>query len=319
VATRKDAVRNRARLIDAAREVFARHGLDATLDEIAERAGLGTGTADRHVRNKHELATVAPDDASRALVAPDGTAASLVFPIAPVSLSERERLLDDLAADLEGDLAPPPGVTATPAGLAVVGVELVNGLEAGRQTLTVIALGLVLVWLVVAQRRVTRAVLVLIPVAAAVGLSSLAVAALGIELTPLTTVAGRSSSPSAPEFSVLVLARYVEERGRGRNPAQAVHEGVPQIGRAFIASGLTLIAGFGVLAFSPRPLLRDFGIVVALAVLFALASTLVQLPPLLVWADERRWLRGFRPEAPSPAEPVTAGRTSPRRASRTGR
>jgi uncharacterized protein len=47
-------------------------------------------------------------------------------------------------------------------------------------------------------------------------------------------------------------------------------------------AGLTLVGGFGVLEFSPMPLLRDFGTVVALDVLFALASTLILLPPLLV-------------------------------------
>jgi len=53
---RKDAVRNRALLIDAAREVFADRGLEASLDDIAHRAGLGVGTAYRHFANKHELA-----------------------------------------------------------------------------------------------------------------------------------------------------------------------------------------------------------------------------------------------------------------------
>jgi hypothetical protein len=105
-----------------------------------------------------------------------------------------------------------------------------------------------------------------------------------------------------------VAARYVEERRRGRDPRGAVSFGVPRIGRAFVASGLTLVGGFGVLAFSPMPLLRDFGIVVALDVLFALASTLILLPPLLMWADDHRWLRGLalrgerapRAEAPGP-------------------
>ncbi|QQG96831.1 TetR/AcrR family transcriptional regulator [Mycobacteroides chelonae] len=54
---RKDALANRERLISAAREVFSERGLDATLDDIAARAGLGTGTAYRHFRDKHELAS----------------------------------------------------------------------------------------------------------------------------------------------------------------------------------------------------------------------------------------------------------------------
>jgi hypothetical protein len=241
------------------------------------------------------LLSVAPDDVARSLVSADRTQANLVFPITPVSLGERERLLDELEAELRDDLAPPPGVTATPSGLAVIGVELVDGLEAGRRTLSVTALMLVLVWLVLAQRSVVRPLLVLVPVATAVGLSSLAIAALGIELTPLTTVAGPLVIAVGTEFSVLVAARYAEERRRGRDPRGAVSFGVPRIGRAFVASGLTLVGGFGVLAFSPMPLLRDFGIVVALDVLFALASTLILLPPLLVWADEHRWLRGLPP------------------------
>jgi len=54
--TRRDSVRNRARLVDAAREVFADHGFGATLDDIARHAGLGTGTAYRHFPNKQAIA-----------------------------------------------------------------------------------------------------------------------------------------------------------------------------------------------------------------------------------------------------------------------
>ena len=53
---RADAARNRQRLIDAADEVFAAQGLDATLDDIARHAGVNVATAYRHFANKHELA-----------------------------------------------------------------------------------------------------------------------------------------------------------------------------------------------------------------------------------------------------------------------
>src|SRR3954466_6318603 len=52
---RADAERNRQRLIDAARELFAERGLDATLDDIAQRAGVGVGTAYRRFADKDEL------------------------------------------------------------------------------------------------------------------------------------------------------------------------------------------------------------------------------------------------------------------------
>jgi AcrR family transcriptional regulator len=53
---RKDAARNRALLVQAAHEVFAERGLEASMDDIAHRAGLGVGTAYRHFANKYELA-----------------------------------------------------------------------------------------------------------------------------------------------------------------------------------------------------------------------------------------------------------------------
>jgi AcrR family transcriptional regulator len=55
-ALRKDAARNRELLLAAARDVFAERGLDASLDDVARRAGVGVGTAYRHFANKYELA-----------------------------------------------------------------------------------------------------------------------------------------------------------------------------------------------------------------------------------------------------------------------
>ena len=52
---RADAVRNRKRIIDAARELFAEQGFDAQIDQIAKRAGVGVGTVYRHFPNKEDM------------------------------------------------------------------------------------------------------------------------------------------------------------------------------------------------------------------------------------------------------------------------
>jgi AcrR family transcriptional regulator len=52
---RRDAERNRQRILAAAREVFAERGLGATLDDVAHRAGLGVGTVYRRFADKAEL------------------------------------------------------------------------------------------------------------------------------------------------------------------------------------------------------------------------------------------------------------------------
>ena len=52
---RADAERNRERILDAARELFALRGLGVTLNDIAHHAGVGVGTVYRRFPDKHRL------------------------------------------------------------------------------------------------------------------------------------------------------------------------------------------------------------------------------------------------------------------------
>jgi predicted RND superfamily exporter protein len=229
---------------------------------------------------------VAPRDVKASLLSPDGIKAALVFPMKYVSLEERSEVVDAMKADLASpELRPPAGVRVTPAGLAVVGIELMKGLTANRAAMTLLSIAAVALWLLLAYRRLFRAVLPLVPVLFAVGLSSGIVWLMGWELTPLTTVVAPLAIAVTTEFSVLIMARYLEERDAGRSPEDAVRHGAVRIGRAFVASGLTLLGGFAVLSLSPLPLLGEFGVVVAVIVLVALVAALATMPPLLVWHD----------------------------------
>ncbi|WP_165984736.1 TetR/AcrR family transcriptional regulator [Streptomyces sp. YIM 98790] len=52
---RADAVRNRERIVEAAREVLGEQGAEAALDEIARRAGVGNATLYRHFPDRASL------------------------------------------------------------------------------------------------------------------------------------------------------------------------------------------------------------------------------------------------------------------------
>ena len=52
---RSDARRNRERLLETAKAAFTRHGADASLEEIAKQAGVGTGTLYRHFATRDAL------------------------------------------------------------------------------------------------------------------------------------------------------------------------------------------------------------------------------------------------------------------------
>lgn len=76
--TRRDAVRNRARLARAAAAAFREDGLDVAVDAIAQRAGVGVATLYRHFPTKLDLIVAVTeavledlDDAARAALHAD--------------------------------------------------------------------------------------------------------------------------------------------------------------------------------------------------------------------------------------------------------
>jgi AcrR family transcriptional regulator len=79
-APRRDAVRNYQRILDAARVVLGESGADASMEEIASRAGVGVGTVYRRFASKDalidELLRLALDEllgaADQALARTDG-------------------------------------------------------------------------------------------------------------------------------------------------------------------------------------------------------------------------------------------------------
>jgi AcrR family transcriptional regulator len=52
---RADAVRNRERVLEAAKAVFSAGGSDASLEAVAKRAGVGIGTLYRHFPTREDL------------------------------------------------------------------------------------------------------------------------------------------------------------------------------------------------------------------------------------------------------------------------
>jgi len=62
-AMRADARRNYDRLLAEASAAFATHGTDASLEDVAKRAGVGIGTLYRHFPNRQALLSAVFEDA----------------------------------------------------------------------------------------------------------------------------------------------------------------------------------------------------------------------------------------------------------------
>jgi hypothetical protein len=265
-------------------------GLVSTVSELSDVPGASHLTpTSADVRSAF---AVAPHAIQLSTVAPGGTAMNIIYRTGPSGLDARAKVVREIRATVH----PPATVRATPSGLAVVGVGLLDNLEANRVILTYLAILFVFLFLTVRLRSIVRALLSLVPVLIAVGTSSLFAYVLSLKLSPMTAVGGPLVVAACTEFTSLILLRFVEERRRGLRPRAAMDAAASRTGRAFIVSALTAISGVAVIATSSLPLLHDFGEIVALNVTIALLSALVVLPPMLVWADKRNWVsRGLVP------------------------
>jgi AcrR family transcriptional regulator len=105
---RADAARNRRLLLAAAADEFAEHGLDASVADIARRAGVGKGTVFRHFATKDDLIAAILIDRMEALSelgerlyeADDAEAALREF-LTAAAMQRQERDLSFLAAASE--------------------------------------------------------------------------------------------------------------------------------------------------------------------------------------------------------------------------
>jgi predicted RND superfamily exporter protein len=91
----------------------------------------------------------------------------------------------------------------------------------------------------------------------------------------------------ATEFSVILAARFREERGGGLGAAEAIRAAYARTGPAVFASAVTVLAGFAVLIASDVSMLRDFGFVTVIDLGVALLGVMVALPAALISLGER--------------------------------
>jgi predicted RND superfamily exporter protein len=96
------------------------------------------------------------------------------------------------------------------------------------------------------------------------------------------------------EFSVLLSERFRQERAAGHELSDALERTYRSTGAAVLASGITAIAGFGVLVFSSITMLRDFGFVTVVDLSVSLAGVLIVLPAVLVLAERGQLLEAWR-------------------------
>jgi hydrophobe/amphiphile efflux-3 (HAE3) family protein len=219
-----------------------------------------------------------------------GQLALLSFGIRSQSLQGQQAVISRVRATVGepgSPGGPPVGVRVRFAGLPVITAAAASDLSGSRYWLTLAGLAAVALALLAAYRSFVRALVPLVPVLLAGGWSSLVLWLSQIPLNPMSAALGALTIAIATEFSVILAARFREERGGGLASAEAIRVAYARTGPAVFASAVTVIAGFAVLIASDVSMLRDFGFVTVIDLGVALLGVMVALPAALSWLEER--------------------------------
>jgi hypothetical protein len=234
------------------------------------------------------LLAVLPPYFKSAVITSDYRYATVAFGIRLMPLSRQEQVI----AYMRSQLHPPPGVSANLVGLPVLAAQADADLSSSSRRLWTLLAGIVAVGLVLLGvfRDPRRAVVPLVPIALATGWSALILFAIRIPLNPMSATLGALVIAISTEFSVLLAERFRQERAQGHELAPALARTYRSTGAAVIASGVTAIAGFGVLVVSDISMLRDFGLVTLIDLTVSLGGVLLVLPAVLALSEREEVL-----------------------------
>lgn len=236
-----------------------------------------------NVRDTEDILGDLPQDQIKMLLTEDRSMGAILVGVEHMEAQKMKFFIDDLNSFVLDNGQ--EGLEITVTGKSVLDVEMITALTTGRYQMTLLGIGLVFLVLLVVYRHPIKALIAILPISFIIGWSGGIMYLLGLEYTPLTATLGALVIGIGTEFTILIMERFYEERKKGVQTEEAIVVAIRKIGKAILASGLTVIGGFSALIISDFIILRDFGLMTVINMSLSLISTLVVLPPILVLLD----------------------------------
>lgn len=233
---------------------------------------------------------------ARSVLTEDRKKATLAFGLQQESLNDQKQTIDQMRKRFdEGKTKAPDGVTATVVGLNAQAADASGALSDPWRRLLISVVSLTMLFLVLlgVTRAFGTAVAPVLSVAVAAGLSSLLLFVAQVPLNPMSAALSVFIIAIAGEFTLLIYTQYLRERAQDAKSTveEAFRRAYRRIGPAVFASGVTAIAGFAALAVSDISMLRGFALVAVVDLAVALASTVLLLPAITAWVEQRSLAR----------------------------
>lgn len=272
---------------DDPNEVLSDDNNDGIPDSRAQvEAVIRVGSRDGIAHDETNLAFTPNDVQTMVVLAadPSATPSQAKFEMALVGsrsqdavLTSREALepiTEQLSSDLGGSF------------VQVTGSPFVReaSLDATNQALQVsLAVALILCFVIVSVflRSLRFGVVAVVPIVMVVAWLYAFMYLAGYAVNLVTATIAAVSIGVGIDFATHFIVRYRQEL-RGSEQRQALRIAAEGTGLALVASALSSVIGFGLLALAPMPLFASYGLLTALMIVFALLATLLVLPSLLL-------------------------------------
>lgn len=188
----------------------------------------------------------------------------------------------------------PPGVKFGITGGPTLRTTIFDLLKSDAVFTLIVAAVLILLLLFVMEGSYTRGLLVFAPLSLGLIWTMGTLGWLGIPLSVATVGLSSMILGLGVEYGVFMLSRYTEERAKNNGQLDSLRTTVRGIGSAIIGSGLTMIVGFGVLAFATVPMIQHLGETLALGIAFCLLAALFVNPVFILLEEDYEYWNTHR-------------------------
>lgn len=263
-------------------------------DFAARAAGLGLEadgslSDDADLAGLYDLARQAAPDQMAQVLGPDGDRGVII--IATTAGQERAGPLADAVDNAFASIRD-AGASTTVVSEPLVLEETLDALTASQTRGIVITLLGALVLLIgyfgFVERKPLLGAITMVPSVAVVGWVLGTMVLLDISFNVLTAMVASLAIGIGVPFGIHVTHRFMEDRRRYDTVDEAIRQTVTHTGGAMAGSAATTAAGFGVLVFASLVPMQQFGIIVAITIIYSLiAAVLIQPSCLKLWGEWR--------------------------------
>jgi len=213
------------------------------------------------------------------------------------STNQEGNLQNDLQIlydEFQDDLVDYGDVNAVPTGQWIITNKITSELTDSQILSTGISIILATIVLIIAYRRFTLGLIVLIPVLISIIWILGTMSLIGYNLDVLTITVTSLTIGIGIDYAIHATERFKLVADKTGDIKAAVYETIKKTGGALLIAALTTILGFGMLVFAPIPPQAQFGVIMVMTIAYSLITSLSILPLALVsWAKWTKKRKGY--------------------------